>query len=104
MKTSTKMILAGLATAFFTAGSSIAGDLQVVDNHHGSYVYLYPARTAETSATRGWTTFAFFGRGNGVGNSEARVQRAEKAPRQSKLGIHEVQTGQGTVSYYAPAE
>jgi hypothetical protein len=98
MKTSTKFILAGLATALFATGSSMAGDLQVIDNHHGSYIYPY--RPAQT-----WPTVAFTGHRKGLGSANISVKRTEEKPAsEPNLGIRAIMTAHGTVSYYAPVE
>ncbi|HEY3897743.1 MAG TPA: hypothetical protein VGM54_03970 [Chthoniobacter sp.] len=82
MKTVIKMALAGLATVLFaTGGSAIANDSKqvVVEEHHGSSTY-----TQQTTQWQRPTTVGVYVQG-----------RWER--------VRHFSTGQGTVSYFAPA-
>jgi len=79
MKTTTKLILAGLATAFFATGSAFAGDSSshfINKNHR-------PVQSR--------TTVAVSTQGQGIGT-------------ETKMVYREVDTGNGIVGFWAPAQ
>ncbi len=99
MKTHTLFILAAVANALFTTGSAVASDpqWQVIDNHHGTY--LYPARPSQTG-----TTVAFGGNPKKIKSMATTTKRTNENPRDAKLGFHDVTTPHGTVNYFGPVE
>jgi hypothetical protein len=93
MKTITKLTLAGISAALFTA-SAIGNDtVQAIDNHHGAVTYL---RSTQQEGQRGVTIGVYTGR-KAVGFAPAQVER-------QPVTFHQVSTPHGTVSYFAPAE
>jgi hypothetical protein len=99
MKTHAKFIFVTVAMALYAAVRAFANDpqLQMIDNHHGTYIYL--SRPGTTG-----TTIAFGGHPKRSGGMAYNAKSINPSPSEAKSEFREVTTPHGTVSYFAPAE
>ncbi len=91
MKTITKLVLTGLATAIFATGSALAdgGEWATLQSGNATVTYRRPAPYQATVAVSA--------HGKVIGSANGKA-------KESKLRVYRLQTGNRYVSYLAPAE
>jgi hypothetical protein len=101
MKTNSKFALAALTAVLFATGSALADDSgwYTIDNHHGRITYI----RRPVTETQKQPTVGFFGHSKGVGHKNNEIKRTETKPAEHNVGLREISTPHGTVSYFAPA-
>jgi hypothetical protein len=91
MKTITKLALTGLATAIFATGSALAADYEWATFQEGNATVTY------RRPVQNQTTVAVSAHGKAIGSANGKA-------KEGKIRVHRFQTGNGQVSYLAPAE
>jgi len=91
MKTITKLALTGLAATMFATGSALATDYEWVTFQEGNATVTY------RRPVQNQTTVAVSASGKGIG-------RAYGKAKEGAIRVRRLQTGNGQVSYLAPAE